>query len=580
MQLAPGDPLLLQLGTGGTASQSGQTQEDYLVMKRDLKLDKPLLLNFNFFRDYSKPVSIAAHYLAMPKEQIAAEIGETAKDPQNPEFAARLKFLRQLDIPDFNRRLENPEMHDSLARAVEGFVRRWCADMGEYAVPAAMQILQDPQVPLKERIGVIRALSLMVIDPYLYTFPQDPTPSQVESVLSTWRIWWDRNREKFSVVDADTRKMLEEQFLEMSELQSRRELFERLDYFDRDQAPYFAEVLLGDEPMRKKEIAAMLLRKYVGAPLKIDVPIDATSDQVKVVTENWESYYKVHENKYHPTALRRIWNVFADTQYAHMVTRLVTFQFGRSALKTREPVSQKIWDAFLVSAPLMLMAQLVIYFVAVPLGILCAVHRNGWWDRVISVALFLLYSIPPFVAGMLLLLFFCYGDYLKWFPMERLHSDNAGQLRLIPYIIDYLWHAALPVICLSLFQLASMAMYSRSAMLDVISQDYIRTARAKGLPYRRIVWKHALRNSLIPIITLFASFMPALLGGSVLIEQIFGIPGLGRLSLFSILQKDFPTLMALIYIDAIVVMVSILLADILYVLADPRISFEGQGGSA
>jgi peptide/nickel transport system permease protein len=152
-------------------------------------------------------------------------------------------------------------------------------------------------------------------------------------------------------------------------------------------------------------------------------------------------------------------------------------------------------------------------------------------------------------------------------------------MSFFPKLIDYLWHAALPVLCLSLFSLASMAMYSRSAMLDVIQQDYIRTARAKGLSTFKVIVKHALRNGLIPIITLFASFLPAMLGGSVLIEYLFNIPGMGRMSWESIEYKDYPTLMALIYVDAIVVMLSILLADFLYVFADPRISFEGQGAA-
>ena len=144
------------------------------------------------------------------------------------------------------------------------------------------------------------------------------------------------------------------------------------------------------------------------------------------------------------------------------------------------------------------------------------------------------------------------------------------------YLLDYLWHATGPVICLSAFSMAGLAMYGRGAMLDVLGQDYIRTARAKGLSGPMVVLKHALRNGMIPIITLFASFIPALLSGSVLVEYIFGINGLGQLSFVSIRLQDFPTLMALIYIDAIVVMLSMLLSDMLYVLVDPRISFEGK----
>ena len=204
-------------------------------------------------------------------------------------------------------------------------------------------------------------------------------------------------------------------------------------------------------------------------------------------------------------------------------------------------------------------------------------HRGQWIDRLISLLLFLLYSIPPVVAGMLLLLFFCYGDYLRLFPMEGLHSDLANEFGPLQYALDYLWHIFLPVVCLSLFSLAGMAMYSRSSMLDVVGQDYIRTARAKGLPESKVIFKHGLRNALIPIITLFANFLPAMLGGSVLIEVIFGIPGMGRLSWESIEQKDYTTLMALLYLDAILVMISMLLTDLLYVIVDPRISFEGQG---
>jgi peptide/nickel transport system permease protein len=178
---------------------------------------------------------------------------------------------------------------------------------------------------------------------------------------------------------------------------------------------------------------------------------------------------------------------------------------------------------------------------------------------------------------MLFLLFFAYGDYLRLFPMNGLHSDAAEHFGFFRYAVDYLWHIILPVTCLSLFSLAGMAMYSRTSMLDVIGQDYIRTARAKGLSEDKVIMKHAFRNSLIPIITLFSNVLPAMLGGSVLIEYIFGIPGMGQLSWSSILSKDYPTLMALLYIDAIVVMLSILLSDILYVLVDPRISFEAQG---
>ncbi len=458
------------------------------------------------------------------------------------------------------------------------YVRSYCEDLGRHGVPAAIAILES-DADLHEKIGAIRALEFMVPDPFEYTFSRTPLAEESPQVEMTWRIWWKRNEDKFAPLDPDRTQILEEQLAAMVAEPSREKLFEQLENYDRDDTPFFIGVLLGDRPLKEKSIAAMFLVLYNSKPLQVDVPLDATAEQVERVSENWQAHYNSNVADYQISTPRKLWNVVADTQYAHMVWRLATFNFGRSALKTREPVREKIWNAVVVSAPLMMMAELFIYFVAVPLGIICAVNRGKFLDRLISLGLFLLYSIPPFVAGMLFLLFLCYGQYWKIFPMERLHSEGAESLGSVSFLLDYLWHAALPVTCLALFSLAGLAMYGRSAMLDVINQDYIRTARAKGLSQGKVVLKHALRNGMIPIITLFSSFLPAMLGGSVLVEVLFNIPGMGRLSFSSIEQKDFPTQMALIYIDAIVVMLSILMTDLLYVLVDPRISFESQGAS-
>ena len=322
-----------------------------------------------------------------------------------------------------------------------------------------------------------------------------------------------------------------------------------MEDFKRADMPFFVKKLLNeDSSIAQKANAAAILRLYISRPLRVTVPVDAPESLVDEVSENWIAHYNSRQSIYNPTLAAKCLYIVSDTQYAHMFWRLVTFNFGRSALKTREPVGKKIWDAVVVSAPLILLAELVIYLIAVPLGVLCAVYRARSVDRIISVILFFLYSIPPFVAGMLLLLFFCYGDYFKIFPMLGLHSIGAEGFSWWHYMTDYFWHAFLPVVCLSLFSLAGMAMYSRTSMLDVIGQDYIRTARAKGVSRPKVILKHGLRNAQIPIITLFSGFLPAMLGGSVLIEVIFGIPGMGRLSWASIEQKDFPTLMALVYV--------------------------------
>jgi len=291
------------------------------------------------------------------------------------------------------------------------------------------------------------------------------------------------------------------------------------------------------------------------------------------VAANWKAYVQSHATLYDASLPRRLLWIFTDTQYANSLRKLLTFDFGRSMVKPYDPVAPKILDAALVSAPLMLISETLIYLFAVPLGVLCAVYRNRWQDRSTSLLLFVLNSIPSVVLGMVLLTFFCYGTFSKIFPMYGLHAEGSESWSFASRVADYAWHATLPVVCLTVNSLAGLAMFGRSSMLDVVNQDYVRTARAKGLSAPVVILKHALRNAMIPVITLFSTFIPAMLGGSVIVEVLFGIPGMGRLSFSSIEAKDYNTMMALIYIDAIIVMLSILLSDLLYVLVDPRISF-------
>ena len=577
MQLAPGDPLLNQLGTGGTAGQSSQTRDAFLIQKRDLKLDKPIVLNFNYFRDYRGKLRSAAWFRARTDDEIAAELARLASGPKDAESAARLAFLQSLGIDRFDERLKQESQRPQLSAAVPVYVRTFLEDLGAPGVPAAIGLIRSEGVDEREKIGLIRSLELLAPDPFIYTYTREPTEEQTLLVTSTWRVWWDRNRDKFPAVDPDRQKVLDDLMQTLAGEPSRQKVYSELENLDREDTPFFATKLLGDSTLAEKVVSALFLMLYNGRPLKVDVPIDAPPEEVSEAVANWIAHFDARASYYQPSLPAKVWYIVGDTQYAHMVWRLATFSFGRSALKTREPVSKKIWDAVVVSAPLMIIAEFLIYFTAIPLGILCAVHRGKFIDQLISLGLFLLYSIPAFVAGMLFLLFFCYGDYLKWFPMERLHSDGMETFGWMHYLADYLWHATLPIVCLALFSVAGLAMYSRSAMLDVIAQDYVRTARAKGVPEWKVIMKHVLRNGLIPIITLFSNFLPAMLGGSVLIEYLFNIPGMGRLSFTSIDQKDFPTLMALIYIDAIVVLLSILVSDLLYVIVDPRISFSTQG---
>lgn len=603
MQLAPGDPVQSKLGASGNAGMSSQNREAYLIQKRDLKLDKPLLFNYRYFFDYADEVAWAARYRVMSTDDLAAELAELAERPHAPENAGKIAFFKSLQPAKFQGRFQPPDLTDEqleasnltrgqyqerikagrrgLAEAIKGLLVPWCEDVGIHGVPAAIALLRDPNTPKEVKAGATQCLTSMLPSPFAYTFPREPEPGDEARLAATWGLLWKQQKDKYPPLDPDRKAALQKRLEELAAA-DRTTMFEAIQSaeFTADDVPFFVEILLGDAPRPQKAVAAEFSRLYVSSRIQLEVSPTASMEEVEAVAGNWIAYYDATRDMYEFGPLAKVGYALVDSQYAHMVWRLITFRFGRSTLRTREPVSQRIWDGAVVSVPLMLMAQLLIYLIAVPAGVTAAAHRSTWIDRSISLTLFLLYSIPPFVAGMLFLLFLCYGDYLKLFPMERLHSPGAERFGFARYVLDYLWHAVLPVICLSLFSLAALAMYGRNAMLDVLDQDYVRTARAKGLPARTVILKHALRNGLIPFITLFASFIPGLLGGSVLIEYLFNIPGMGRLFFVSILQKDFPTLMALIYIDAIVVMLSILMSDLLYVFADPRISFEGRGGSA
>jgi ABC-type dipeptide/oligopeptide/nickel transport system permease component len=544
MKLAPGDPLLMQMSSSGMAGQSTQTREAYLVQNRDLKLDKPVVFNLRYFADYCDELRICAHYAARSVDDVRAEVAGMASPGDDEQLRERTGFLRRqfrarLSIRDFDQRLQDSAQHDGVAKAILALTGLYFEDVGINAVPDAMALLDEAGATAEGqrlRIGLVRLLNGMVTDPFRYTYSNPPVESETAQVVATWRTWWERDQSQFPPIDPGRLELLRKNLVDMATEPSREKLFEMLEGYDRDDMRFFADTLLGGPlagkhpTLQENFVASLALSLYVGKPLKLDVAVDAMPEEVDQVVANWRSHYESHGATYQFSLPSKLAKVLADTQYAHAVWRLVTFHFGRPGLRTREPVSEKIWDAVKVSAPLMLLAELLIYGISIPVGVVAAVRRGRLTDRLITLTLFMLYSVPVFVAGMLFLLFLCYGDYLKLFPTLGLHSDGAENLAWGPWLVDYLWHATLHVVCLSLFSLAGMSMYSRASMLEVLGQDYIRTSQAKGLGEGVVVLKHALRNALIPVVTLFSNFLPALLGGSVLIEYLFGIPGMGRLS--------------------------------------------------
>jgi peptide/nickel transport system permease protein len=258
--------------------------------------------------------------------------------------------------------------------------------------------------------------------------------------------------------------------------------------------------------------------------------------------------------------------------YGDWVGHIVRLDLGESWTDHR-PVAEKIGERLWVTVSITGSALVLSYLIAIPLGIVAALRRGDALDRTLTVVLFILYSIPSFVAALLLIMFVAGGDYLNLLPMYGIHSVNASEMGPLASVWDRILHMVLPVVCLTYASLASISRFTRVSMLEALGQDFVRTARAKGLPERAVVYRHALRNALIPIITIFALELPGLIGGSIIIESIFTLPGMGQLLFQSLDSEDTPVIMGLTVLAAIATLLSYLAADIVYVIVDPRITY-------
>ena len=263
-------------------------------------------------------------------------------------------------------------------------------------------------------------------------------------------------------------------------------------------------------------------------------------------------------------------------QYLRWLSRILHADLGRS-FKDQRLVWDKIRERMPLTITLNSLALLITYGIAIPLGILSAVKTGSIADRVSTLIIFMLYSLPSFWVGTLIIIFLCGGDFLDWFPPAGLHAlDYDPEWPLYRRLGDYLHHLAMPLLVTTYGSFAFLSRVLRSSMLEVKLQDYVRTARAKGVSERVVILRHILRNSIIPIVTNLGLLLPALIGGSVIIETIFSLPGLGYLGYQAVLARDYPVVLALFSVGSALTLVGILISDLLLVLVDPRISFEGK----
>lgn len=259
-------------------------------------------------------------------------------------------------------------------------------------------------------------------------------------------------------------------------------------------------------------------------------------------------------------------------QYLLWFKRFAQLDFGTSFSPDGRPVLDKIMERMPITVFINVASLLIIFMLSIPIGVFSAARANSLFDRLSTLFVFLGFSIPGFWLSLLLMILF--GIKLGWLPISGVRSIDFARLSLSEQVIDYARHLALPVLISSLTSLAYLSRLTRQNMLEVVRMDYITTARAKGCGDGAVMYRHALRNALLPIVTIIGLSVPSLIGGSVIFETIFAIPGMGQLFYESVMSRDYPLIMGVLVMGAGLTLLGNLLADLSYAAADPRIRYE------
>ena len=260
-------------------------------------------------------------------------------------------------------------------------------------------------------------------------------------------------------------------------------------------------------------------------------------------------------------------------QYLLWLKNLVLLDFGKSFV-SEEPVIDMIAERLPVSLQFGIVSLILTYLVCIVLGVMSAVRKDAPFDLGVSFLLIVFYAVPPLMLGILLKVFLAGGGFLDWFPLGDLYSDVYFEKGFWGRVLDRIHHFVLPCLCYMIGSFTVLTQLVRNSLLDEINLDYVRTARAKGLAEKTVVYKHALRNALVPLATGLGGILGVFLSGSLIIEKLFSINGIGLLFFDSVLQRDYNVIMALLFIQSSVFLAGRLFSDIMYVIIDPRIDFS------
>ncbi len=428
-----------------------------------------------------------------------------------------------------------------------------------YVVPALPKIASaqreralDALDEIAPRIGVEKALAV--------------APDRA----SFWKRYWETYGSDFKPVRAA--RLVRRLVRRPDELASA-----ELKHLDTYSLPQLMETLDQGAPPEALARVISLAQDIVGTYDPLDPT--APAEVQEAVINRWLEWWKERYDRY--TVFEGFENVtgsVTETRYFRWVQRIVTLDFGVS-IRDGRPISSKLLERLPVTLLISLLALLLAYGVAVPLGIVSAVRRGKLFDRVTTMVLFVLYSLPAFWLAMLLLRYLSGAGYLDILPAQGLYSPGSESWPWWKRVADTAYHLVLPVFCLSFVPMAMLARFQRVGMLQVIDRDFMRTARAKGLSHTQVILRHGLRNGIIPVITMLGLQIPYLVSGSIVVEQIFGIPGMGLETFEAIRAHDQPWLLAVVTVTAAMTMFGVVAADAIYAIVDPRIApGQRQGG--
>ncbi len=294
----------------------------------------------------------------------------------------------------------------------------------------------------------------------------------------------------------------------------------------------------------------VIITQAPGSPIALTLDPKVSPKIIEQMEKNYDLDKPIHQQYY-------LWLKKLFTG------KLYSFKDGRPVM---EKIGERIWNTLLLN----LVATIIIFSLAIPLGVFSARRQYTFWDHLGTFAAYLGLSIPSFWLAYLVIL----GTVeLFGYPVLGMRSFVTEGFSAPEIVLDRIWHLMLPALIMAMSGIAGLSRYTRSSMLEVIRQDYIRTAKSKGLSEEVVYYRHALRNALLPIITLFGFLIPALIGGSVIMESVFAWPGIGRLAYQSVLARDYPVVMTILTITAVLTLIGNFIADLLYGIADPRIRY-------